>query len=44
MYFHESLYVHLGLSPVVGVEPIELALHVSQLGIDSSVVAVTLPQ
>ena len=44
MYFRESLYVHLGLGPVIGVEPVELSLHVSQLDVDSSIVAVTVSE
>ena len=44
VYICQGLNVHLGHSPVVGVETIQLPLHVRQLGVDSSSVAVTLPQ
>ena len=44
VYICQGMYVHLSHRPVVGVETIELPLHVSQLGEDSSVVAVTLSE
>ena len=44
MYLGQSVEVHLGLLPVVGVVAVELGLHVRQLSVDGGVVTMAGPQ
>ena len=44
MYLGQSVEVHLGLLPVVGVVAVQLCLHVRQLSVDGGVVTMAGPQ